>query len=103
MHVFYIYQAHKKTYMNHMEDPVFSTFLLNTVLSTISFCRLKHVDKMVLYEKRVAFNGIFKNGSRMTIIVRQWLDNNNHKDYNHSKTIMVNIIYGYFQLWVSSK
>ena len=39
----------------------------------------------------------------MTIIVRQWLDNNNHKDYNHSKTIMVNIIYGYFQLWVSSK
>ena len=39
-------------HMKSMGDPVLSTFLLNTVLSTISFCRLKRVDKMVKYPKK---------------------------------------------------
>ena len=33
-------------------DPLLSTILMNTVLSTLSFCRLKRVDKMVKYAKK---------------------------------------------------
>ena len=33
-------------------DSILSTFLLDTVLSTISFFRLKRVDKMVKYAKK---------------------------------------------------